>query len=768
MALQALQKLDVMDELSIHISLCNSDEVVLTLFAQQDNSLFITEDAEEYGESPYQLKEGCKYDFELDKFKYCLAENEILTNTKSRQQITRGYIVTGIFVGTYHIDVLERDSGLVLGGIDFEICSSKTGYRDDYRQMLEDITEYCTELLMAQSSPVVQRFEVDITKDPRTEYQRFAFVRSVIDSETFADALYQIQLSPVKKWVEAEEEKNICNVRRLGCQSLKQVACATNRITVPKGHGLESRFDTLPRKVFVASKTETVDVPENRFVKYVLRSFLSFCSSIQRHPNAGERLKNEASLICEKLIMYLSYPLFRNISDLRMLPLNSPVLQKKEGYREIYQKWLMFDMAARLTWTGGDDVYEAGKKNVAVLYEYWLFFKLLDVLSKKFHFTSKSINELIDCKNGTLNLALKQGRMVVLGGKYETESRILNVQFSYNRTFGYTSDYQKTGSWTRSFRPDYTLSIWPGEISSIEAEREELITHIHFDAKYRVDRFLLTGDEIFDGNHEEDSLSEIKNEEEHGTYKRADLLKMHAYKDAIKRTGGAYILYPGTENYVISGFHEIIPGLGAFAIAPGKGEKGLSEFTSFIDDVIRNFLDRTSQRETLAYHTYSTLQKESLNLNEPLPEPYGANRGLLPDETYVLIGHYKNEEHLNWILTTCLYNTRTGSGNGSLRLDLKFTSAKYLLLHGALGQYFLKLDIRGPRIFSRQDLINKKYPGSPTKEYYVVFGIEKGRTESEFDNMRWNIPEISDHIGHQRGAPDAILLSQLMKHRLKD
>lgn len=54
--------------------------------------------------------------------------------------------------------------------------------------------------------------------------------------------------------------------------------------------------------------------------------------------------------------------MFRNISEINVLPLNSPILQRKEGYREIFQKWLMFDMAARLTWQGGEDVYGAGKR----------------------------------------------------------------------------------------------------------------------------------------------------------------------------------------------------------------------------------------------------------------------------------------------------------------------------------------------------------------------------------------------------------------------
>lgn len=74
----------------------------------------------------------------------------------------------------------------------------------------------------------------------------------------------------------------------------------------------------------------------------------------------------------------------------------------------------------------------------------------------------------------------------------------------------------------------------------------------------------------------------------------------------------------------------------------------------------------------------------------------------------------------------------------------------------------------GPRILSKQDLINKEYPGIPQGEYYIVFALEKEKTEYEFTNMRWNLSEITNHKGHQRGVPDTILLSDLMKHRIKD
>jgi predicted component of viral defense system (DUF524 family) len=93
-----------------------------------------------------------------------------------------------------------------------------------------------------------------------------------------------------------------------------------------------------------------------------------------------------------------------------------------------------------------------------------------------------------------------------------------------------------------------------------DAEKLEQIVHIHFDAKYKVNQFLVNIES------ETEDLDLEKEEERKGNYKNADLLKMHAYKDAIRRTGGAYILYPGTEQKAFRGFHEIIPGLGALPL----------------------------------------------------------------------------------------------------------------------------------------------------------------------------------------------------------
>src|SRR6185369_6099419 len=199
------------------------------------------------------------------------------------------------------------------------------------------------------------------------------------------------------------------------------------------------------------------------------------------------RLAVEAGYLETVLGEYLGNPLFCEISPPVTLPLNSPVLQRKEGYRDVLRVWLMFNLAAQLPWDGGDTVYDAGKRDVATLYEYWVFFQLLDIVREKFSIAQPELNSLIGQTGDKVGLKLRQGSHVALQGVYEHPTRKLQVELSYNRTFSGKQNYPDGGSWTRSLRPDYTLTIWPAGIKQEDAEEQELIVHVHFDAKYKIE-----------------------------------------------------------------------------------------------------------------------------------------------------------------------------------------------------------------------------------------------------------------------------------------
>jgi len=640
--------------------------------------------------------------------------------------------------------------------------------------MLEDITDKCTELLLQHSSPVSQLLEVDFKADANTLYQRFAFLKSILDSVEFNDSVNKIISSPVTQWKECETQKDIRAIKRIDSSALRQIASASNRIKLPDSHPLRSTIPSVPSKITISYKTETVDTPENRFIKFALNSFRSFIGVFRKKLNTQIRLFTEATLLENKLEEYLSHSIFKEISLPSTLILNSPVLQRKEGYREVLRVWLMFDLSAKLVWKGGDDVYSGGKRNVAVLYEYWLFFKLLDTFKEIFEIEPKSIDDLIKKTDDGLGLQLKQGKHIALEGKYKAKNRELSIEFSYNRAFSGKKNYPDAGSWTKNMRPDYTLSIWPNGITQSKAEEEELIVHIHFDAKYKIEKLSSIFGDLSDKELNEDELQEDqtneKNEELRGSFKRIDLLKMHSYKDAIRRTGGAYILYPGTEKYKKRGFHEIIPGLGAFAISPSTQNDGTKELKKFLNEVIQHFLNRASQREKISLKAFETYNDQNTNeVNELLPETYGKNRDLLPDDTFVLVGFYKDQLHLDWIKNHKLYNARTGPSRGSLRLTSKETGAKYLLLHStgetSTGRLF-KLSSKGPRIFSKDSMIKKLYP-NPGQEFYLVFDIEE-QDEKEFDNIKWDITQLSGYTKSRGSAiPFSVSISELMKTLVK-
>lgn len=746
-----------MQDMEINIPLDSVESgLSLHIKAKVSDSIFTVADAETNGEAPFQIKEGNFYHYKFSSPKYYFKTDEIVEQDPFN--LYQGRISPNIYVGTLTIPLFRKDSIEPVGKVNLEVQSLKTSYREDYRFMLENITEHCTDLLMQVNSPVSQNFEPDFTKGSETLYQRFTFIKSVIDTDEFNEAIHKVITSPNTAWSRISEEADIRSIGRFKNHHVRQFLTRSQRTKIREGHNFSKKgITSLPIRIQSDLKTETVDTAENRFIKHALQSFLKLCNNIKTSVKPGTRVEKEVTSTIEKLEQHLHHTFFSEISRAQILKLNSPILQRKEGYREVLRSWLMFDLAAKLIWQGGDDVYAGGKRDVAILYEYWLFFTLIELLKEIFEISNKELEGLIKPTQDGLGLQLSQGKRQAISGIYNSGSRKLNMKFNYNRTFSGIKDHPKMGSWTKAMRPDYTLSIWPFNIEEEEAENEELIVHIHFDAKYKIDNLI----QIIDLNQ---NPQEEKKEQIKGTYKNGDLLKMHAYKDAIRRTAGAYILYPGTDILERKGFHELLPGLGAFPIRPSRINNGLTDLKDFLNRVIDHFLNRASQRENLAYRVFDIHKDYPKNLKDKIPEAYGPNRNFIPDNTFILIAYYKTQ-NLDWILKNGLINLRTGSDRGSLRLSPSETGAKYVLLHSkgeTVTSKLFKVVEKGPRIFSKQELIKKGYPTTPSQDFYLVYKIDP-IPEIEFQSRNWNISKLKNYReGRAAALPFSATLTELM------
>jgi predicted component of viral defense system (DUF524 family) len=313
----------------------------------------------------------------------------------------------------------------------------------------------------------------------------------------------------------------------------------------------------------------------------------------------------------------LAAPLFREVGDALVAPLGSPVVQRRPGYRELLAAWLKFQLASRLTWSGSDEVYPSGMRDTAALYEYWVFFRLLAIVRQLFVLDPERCSPLVGASANGFDVKLRRSHQLNFHGRYTGGTRPLSIRFSYNRTFSgstpFVSGYPVAGSWTRSMRPDFTLSLWPDDFSEEEAERQELMVHVHFDAKYRVDTIAA----LF-GSDDEDVPDQA--EQAAAGPLRSDLLKMHAYRDAIRRTQGAYVLYPGrtgAETVNWYGFHEILPGLGAFALRPGHEAAGINELSDFIREVAEHLCSISTRREQLSYHEFRVEEQSGEYRSDP-------------------------------------------------------------------------------------------------------------------------------------------------------
>ena len=124
---------------------------------------------------------------------------------------------------------------------------------------------------------------------------------------------------------------------------------------------------------------------------------------------------------------------------------------------------------------------------------------------------------------------------------------------------------------------------------------------------------------------------------------------------------------------------------------------------------------------------------------------FGNDRPVPPAEHSVLVGWCDNEQQLDWIRRTGLYNFRAGSRRGSIRLAPSITEARHLLLHGHGNKAWSglwRIKKRGPRIFTAEELLRNGYPCRPDPDaIYAVFDVEP---DPFYSDWKWDYARLPE------------------------
>ena len=593
-----------------------------------------------------------------------------------------------IYLGTAWFELLRR--GQPFGHrLYFEVITEKIGYAQEYRAMVEAIGNRCSQLLLDWGAPTALNIASDPEKLGQTLLEQFLFLRHVLGPDRLDLYLETLSRRP-----------HSLLVRERAWQPAA-LASAAAFARDPLGFGRhweEASGDQsmiggfVAQEILTVRKYDSFDTPPNQFIKFALQTFRGICDDVVNsritNPDTGQTLVlkqergaawQEAVQMRDTLDACLAASFFTEIGPLRRIPYESQALQKREGYREILHAWLMLEVAAQIDWPGRNDAYDGTNRDVATLYEFWLYFVLIDLFPKQLGMTRlrdeppSGRDPLPFCckrTDGGMRINLKRGSESFCRFQWQQGDQSLLIHFYYNRQFRKQPAILEDGSYSKSFRPDYTAVVLPGEYepkgrrkAEELAEAAGTISYLHFDAKYRIDQLK----ELF-GAAEETEIDR-KEAKTIGTVKNADLYKMHTYNEAIRRTVGSYVLYPGSDvrrSYQDNGenrniyrrYHEIIPGIGAFALKPKAGGDnhdalGLHCLRRFFYDFLVHQLNKFTQYYRFNYWTENTIREEPPEVAPGLLDLKFSTKP--PRDTQLVLGFIRDEQACEACRQACVF-----------------------------------------------------------------------------------------------------------------
>ncbi|OBF45927.1 hypothetical protein A5719_00020 [Mycolicibacterium peregrinum] len=625
------------------------------------------------------LREGATYRYELaiDATNVDIEPRELFDPDDVTWK--QGRLYPGQAVGRIRIQVVDRATGLAATA-DVEVVAVKLDHETEYRQMLTDISALAAEAVLQGFAPSM----LDLApSDLPVEllYLRFAMIAAYLQDPAFEAALARVTSQPYRTWLSEQEIRPIGSPFPAG-SAFRRAVCAPGP-RVPWADG-PAALPSLPAALTRDRAEATVDNAANRFVKFALERWRAvslelidvlYRSSQKVESGPLRRGLQVAAEVGAQLDEHLAHPMFREVSSLQRMPTSDQVLLKRAGYREVFRTFAMTESGPTVHIDHGDttDVFAASQRNIATLYEFWCFLAVVDSLGRACG-EDRTARAFAVAGDG-LSLTMRSGRASRLSWSVTRGDRPLHVEVYFNRTF--TGSDDRDGSWSQAMRPDCSVLVRPEGGTPSLVRQHELEVWLHFDAKYRVDNLLAQLTSASDSGEPDEGLTTT------GGAKRDDLLKMHAYRDAIARTAGAYVLYPGSEILNIRrhpGFKELLPGLGAFPLRPSSSGLPSSSqaLDQFFDDVLAHVASQVTRDERHRFWA-ATVNRPghptvlSSLATEFLDEP--------PADTDALLGYVRNPGHRHWIERLRQYNIRADNRAGAVEIGGRELGAKLLILY---------------------------------------------------------------------------------------
>ena len=403
-------------------------------------------------------------------------------------------------------------------GATIEVVSTKIG-PGGVSRVLQEVSELASSLVFGWRAPA--GFEATVLHANRlpVPYHQLQFLRrtmlAVRPGDRLQDWFATIERSPTRRF---EPERPVvlpARVRRLDHKAMSSIFSRMERLApVPTSATITGNklaealtFGMPPQSHFPTSVAAprgrlSFDTAENRFVKHAVAECLALVYRFVDHPKLHASLRDDCRQMLSIMERVAASPFLNEAGRIFVFHSPSQALAKAEGYPEVFRFWNALTSHVSLPHSAAETTRLLEGRDMATLYEYWVFLKVLQGVQK--------VTGLQPAAPPTI-YRNDLGESLVLG------------LFS---SFGPRITVRFNPTYIRSTNTAYSTPLRPDVIVECNGKRHA------FDAKYRLDRFDVAEGDADDGA---------------ATYKRADLYKMHTYRDAITGLNTAFVVYPGSE-----------------------------------------------------------------------------------------------------------------------------------------------------------------------------------------------------------------------------
>lgn len=500
--------------------------------------------------------------------------------------------------------------------IRIEVFPSKISYKEDYQDMLQDISNEICGAVLDFMRNTYQEFSIGQTQNTIPALF-FEIIKRVFDK--FQKAANMIVANPHHKLYVEHPIVPSHKVKKIDSYTLKWLRKHPENI-VPMHNGFSAV------KAPTVKKQITYNTIENQFTKFMLKSTVNKLKDFKerylrstRRPE--EKVLNKVDYMLGILNKLINTTFLRDVDEYKATQSMSLVFEMAPGYRELYKYYLMIQRGLSVH----GDVFRMSHKDTAQLYEYWCFIKLVTLLKKNYKLSSPDV---IKVDNTGVTITLVKGR--------KSEVKFVNPRTGEIITLSYNPGMQNT----------QTVNQKPDNVLSLTKKGTDIPYKYVFDAKYRIENN--PADSFYPDNKPGPKVDDINT--------------MHRYRDSIvyenkipsrfmfeKTMFGAYVLFPyddeedyangthiqNTEEIVGHKFYNSLEtvNIGGLPFLPGT--------TKLVEDFLS---------ELVADSAESAFERASL--------PRGIEEKLAKvdwDVKDVLVGSVRSQEQLKYCLETNHY-----------------------------------------------------------------------------------------------------------------